>query len=102
MRNFGAAVERLTARGILSRHERVTTRAELGYPRACVPVGRVRVGLWSPMTDDLIGPPTLGDQEIVDDRIGRHAPSARMDDWWTALRDASSNERITLSPLRSD
>jgi len=37
------------------------------------------------MTDDLIGPPTLDDQGIVDDRIGRHAPRARMDDWWTAL-----------------
>ena len=53
------------------------------------------------MTDDLIGPPTLGDLEIADDRIGRHAPRARMDDWWTALRDASSNEGSTLSPLRS-
>src|SRR5215813_6089941 len=38
------------------------------------------------MTDDLIGPPTLDDQAIVDDRIGRYAPRARMDDWWTALQ----------------
>jgi hypothetical protein len=54
------------------------------------------------MTDDLIGPPTLGDRAIVADRIGRYAPRARMDGWWTALGDASCNEAFTLSPLRSD
>jgi hypothetical protein len=32
MRNFGAAGEHLTARGSLSQHERLTARAELGYP----------------------------------------------------------------------
>src|SRR6266478_8951257 len=48
------------------------------------------------MTDDLIGPPTLGDQEIVDDRIGRHAPRARMDDWWTALGGTRAPTRASL------
>ena len=36
------------------------------------------------MTGSLIGPPTLGDRTIADDRTRHHAPRARMDGWWTA------------------
>jgi len=34
------------------------------------------------LTASLIGPPLL-DDSVVDDRTRHHAPSARMDGWWT-------------------